>query len=1754
MITRLKNFIEMKRLYIVLLLFSLPLWVKAQSLPIDAPIIQGPAQVYQGAICTYTIATSNGFFEDVEHYTWELSGKAVGESGDFEPVGEIVAQHAEVDEQASTVYHTIQVRWFCFTGPRYVHFFLADQHIDSQIVNALGMERLMENVPPTVMDSLTHVHLCLEESAIPQWAVGTLLMEINNDMLYDGSLNTVTLKLYETATSTIPFYEETRANPYSDWTYDLSSLEEERDYYFEIVGVTGCSTAKHTFSWRKTIQPTMPTLTTTAKAFRGSHSLLTVAPQEGIIYHWYDKNLQLLHTGESYTTENLPVGKDTLYVEAAVAINGIYACVSPKLLIPVTIWELPVIYNKSGSQRRQGESATLAIRHTHDGDEFEWHEGQEQDVLSYTEELEVFKEENYWVRITREERAITVSHDFMIFRQDRNYVVENTILTDGITSRNATEQLSIKDIDQQVTYYDGLGRELQTVHTQGTATQKDLITYHTYDATGRKTATYLPYATPELGRGRYDSQNVQNQQAYYGSSENWDGEKQIYQTAYPYSQPRYEASLQGRVLEQSAPGESWQLGSHTIQYHYRYNRTDELRKWTYDYATKEVSASSFYPAHQLRVVETTDEQDNQVYEYKDTDDKTLLLKTVAATDSEGAPTAYHETYFIYDDLRLLRMVISPEGVKALQANGWAMNEDIRTKWCYTYDYDEEHRMIEKQLPSTAPLYMVYNQRDLLVLSQDGNQRARGQWLFYKYDALDREVLQGLYYSEESRTQLQAAADTAAYLYEQLEAYSTDEVHHYTNQAFPVLTWQSDNTPVDELLLISYYDTYNLDGDFSDIPEIATPAHYDPRTQGLPTITKTKLLGTDQYTTAANFYDEHGRVTTLQETDHLGFTNAHTYVYDFVGRMTHDHYRRYNDDTTLIATDRRFTYDRQGRQTHIEQKLAHETSYQRLARYEYNDLGQVVRKSVGRYGFGRFTYQYNSREWLTQLEGDLAKDGTRTDLFQFWLYYDQPDGLLQLAKIPQYNGNIAGMKWKKNDVSHSYAYTYDPLNRLTNAYYIDDDALVSVTKRDYFEGNIQYDANGNITRLQRKGIIDYQAVSNLPTYGLVDDLQYSYEGNQLKNIRDAAVKVSEYGDFQDGNDAATTGADDYAYDNNGNLLLDRNKKIVAIAYNHLNLPSQICFDDNCEDRIAFLYDATGKKYRQEVYEAGNLESYFDYTTEAVYHNDRLLFLHTPEGRAVANYLGDFTLQQEYHISDHLGNLRYALRETEDATYMATLDSDNNEGGFRNLAETRSSGGYMGSNASKTDATQPVGVWKTLRVQQGDALQLAAVAKYTSTANNNQGTRLSPILSNIGNTGGGVDSGTEPEWLLGISITPGSNAPEAGLPVAQLTAVLYDETGQHVLATQTKDITTEAHNAWETLTLDWEMPHSGLLQVSVVNAADVAVWFDNVTITHETTPIVQENHYYAFGGPLQGLDVSGQPNHAFTYNGKERIKDFGLDWYDYGARMYDWQAARWFNMDPLAEEMGQWTPFNYGFNNPMRFIDPDGMKPNDWGMNQQFHFNHHNYSVDNNSFSPLDDFYFDEQGELDYVVQTARADNFYQADGQGDYHEISIKEGGELSEQVEAFKASGATFDRGVWSASSWLPNEMLIGEALIVSGQDIIHKNSRLAKFIYPGSRVVKDATSNTSLSSLAGRRALGGVKPIRVGFLPRAISLGGQLGRAIPYVGYAFTAYDIATFPWQDAFRGATFQGAFNGINKVEDRTNRVLGTRNWRVYPNYRW
>jgi RHS repeat-associated protein len=133
--------------------------------------------------------------------------------------------------------------------------------------------------------------------------------------------------------------------------------------------------------------------------------------------------------------------------------------------------------------------------------------------------------------------------------------------------------------------------------------------------------------------------------------------------------------------------------------------------------------------------------------------------------------------------------------------------------------------------------------------------------------------------------------------------------------------------------------------------------------------------------------------------------------------------------------------------------------------------------------------------------------------------------------------------------------------------------------------------------------------------------------------------------------------------------------------------------------------------------------------------------------------------------------------------------------------------------------------------------------------------------------------------------------------------------------------------------------------------------NIRLSYSLDPetqmikIMEENHYYPFGlkhefyntatmkfaekmAPNtneamivleQANNFVGDGSYNYKYNGKEFQDELGLNMYDYGARNYDPAIGRWMNIDPLAEQMRRHSPYNYAFDNPVYFVDPDGMAP-------------------------------------------------------------------------------------------------------------------------------------------------------------------------------------------------------------------------------------
>ncbi len=115
-------------------------------------------------------------------------------------------------------------------------------------------------------------------------------------------------------------------------------------------------------------------------------------------------------------------------------------------------------------------------------------------------------------------------------------------------------------------------------------------------------------------------------------------------------------------------------------------------------------------------------------------------------------------------------------------------------------------------------------------------------------------------------------------------------------------------------------------------------------------------------------------------------------------------------------------------------------------------------------------------------------------------------------------------------------------------------------------------------------------------------------------------------------------------------------------------------------------------------------------------------------------------------------------------------------------------------------------------------------------------------------------------------------------------------------------------------------------------NTVVTFSDMNKNKKITPseVLQRNYYYAFGLEIDGNwdNTSSPVRNAYLYNGKEHHNWNGLNWQDYGARWYMPEVGRWNSVDPMATKYPGHSPYNYCFNNPIYFLDPDGRDPGDF----------------------------------------------------------------------------------------------------------------------------------------------------------------------------------------------------------------------------------
>lgn len=1138
-----------------------------------------------------------------------------------------------------------------------------------------------------------------------------------------------------------------------------------------------------------------------------------------------------------------------------------------------------------------------------------------------------------------------------------NYIATTDVLTSGATTISAVNNLTAAQAFRSITYFDGIGRPKQKVEREASPLAKDMVYPVVYDQYGRKIRDYLPYTIDETN-GHHKSVTYQPNGDYVNDFYRRSNDR-VVNDSKPFTDASFEPSPLNRVVKETGAGTDWQTQNRATGYGYLSNThgtgagQEKLIAWSIDangMPVRYVSTATpggFYATGKLAIKSITDEEGYEIREYLDLAGKVILKKVQAAagTTDLNDVNAWTQTYTLYDDFGNVRFVLQPELTKVLlQNDAYNPTPDDLDKFAFVYKYDARQRLIHKKMPGAEPVYMVYDERNRLVMTQEGKQRkdANGNaltlWSYTKYDALNRPVITGIYTHGNVLDQAGMAGQISTT--QLFETYNgATPTHGYTNNVFPTIGT--------EVLTATYYDDYRFRDDMAGAPYGYTatdltgqPAAY-ANVKGKVTGSRENILGSTNYLWKVSYYDDKYRQIQDKHQNHKNGVDRETNLYDFV-KVRETLYA--HSAGTTYSRHKKYDYDYSGRVVNNWHKFNNEPSFMLTQQNEYNELGQLVAKKLHQKSTLDFIqqvdYTYNIRGWIKKINDPAAPN--TADMLNMELRYQDPG---TTGALTRYDGNISEVTWQVTGFdSQTYGLRYDGLSRLLEGNYYNQTQPAQNGRYNEIIGDgpsrPAYDLNGNIKNLVRYG--------RRPdaTYGKIDDLSYStYNGNQLNQIADA--QPASTGGFIDGASAP----DEYAYDASGNLKKDANKGVTSIEYNQLNLVSKV--RKSATDFVVYTYDASGRKLAQEVFGAN--AGVTDYIDGYVYQNNTLQFFAHEGGRMLPDASGPWPWEYQYHLTDHLGNVRltFSAKETT-AGALATLESSSaqqEQAQFLHYDEAvlvdhpLFDHTHDGTAAASNKATrltggayERYGLARSMRVMPGDRLNMEVYAKYLDPDPANWQGAFQGFLtsySSSGAAGGLIDQGLA--GSIGSTAFPFANVlgragADDNAPKVFLTWLVFDkdftpllsQCGFVQISTMARENGTNVgHERLAKPTpLEISQPGYVYIYISNENATPVEAFFDDFKVEQINTPIVQADDYYPYGLTFNSYMRDNSVPQTSKFNGKEEIIVLDLGWLDYGARMYQPDVARFFTHDRYAEKYQHLSPYQYAALNPIKYVDVNG----------------------------------------------------------------------------------------------------------------------------------------------------------------------------------------------------------------------------------------
>ncbi|MDI9604181.1 MAG: DUF6443 domain-containing protein, partial [Bacteroidota bacterium] len=503
----------------------------------------------------------------------------------------------------------------------------------------------------------------------------------------------------------------------------------------------------------------------------------------------------------------------------------------------------------------------------------------------------------------------------------------NHILTSTLLDSTGTASLD------QIDYFDGLGRPVQTLIKKASPRQLDIVTTREYDPVGREAKAWLP--VPVGGTG-----------AYIDTAEVKAASNSFYTDARAHEEPVYEQSPMNRVKERHGPGSAWHTAGKPVKTAWMVNTSQgELSCAMYAVASDtSIKKTGMYAGGVLFVTRTADEDGNVSYTFTDKQGQVLLERVM-----NGSAT--NDTYRVHDDLGNLRYVLTPAAADALAATTtWDDTHPALKDHAYIYKYDGNNRRVQKKLPGCEPIVMKYDKADRLVFSQDGNQRSRNEWTFAFHDALGRLTVTGTW-----KSNLPPALDS---LVVRTDHTGTGPLAGYTvNLTLP---------PV-ELMNVYYHDDHAFAAGFPLLQYAAPPAGYGTRfenAKGMMTGKRAyRLDDPAKFTLSAFYHDHRGRVVQTRSTNHLGGHELEYLEYTFTGKVKRR--RTVHSAPGKTTQTETYAYDYGSPATNPAERLlavTHELNGSTpvtLAEYTHDEVGRMKTKKLAT---ETSTYDYNTRGW------------------------------------------------------------------------------------------------------------------------------------------------------------------------------------------------------------------------------------------------------------------------------------------------------------------------------------------------------------------------------------------------------------------------------------------------------------------------------------------------------------------------------------------------------------------------------------------------------------------------------------------------------------------------------------------------------------------------------------------------------------------------------------------------------------------------